>query len=136
MESCRQSEIRRARWSRFSSPTRVTQLVCTGLFALASVSLVVEAEARRLRSTLPPHPATPIQLAQGSNRVDLRIPAQALSDALTAFSAQMRLQVLYEGIIAEGLRSPGISGTYTPEEALQRLLADTGLTYRFTTPTR
>ena len=35
----------------------------------------------------------------------------------------------------EGIRSvssPGVTGLYTPEQALQKLLAETGLTYRFT----
>ena len=40
--------------------------------------------------------------------------------------------MLYEGALAEGVRSPGVSGTYTPEQAVQRLLAGTGSTYRFT----
>jgi catecholate siderophore receptor len=43
------------------------------------------------------------------------------------------VNVSKEGI--NSLSSPGVSGVYTAEEALQKLLSDTGLTYRFTSAT-
>jgi iron complex outermembrane receptor protein len=51
-----------------------------------------------------------------------------------AFADTTGIQVSYDAARLRGLRSPGVSGTYTSEEALQKLLAGTGLTYRFTTP--
>lgn len=62
--------------------------------------------------------------------VRFQIAPQALADAVTALSLHTTLQVLYDGKLAEGRKSPGVSGTYTPREALERLLAGTGLTYR------
>ncbi len=57
------------------------------------------------------------------------IPSQSLTTALIEFSAQTKLQVLYEGTITQGLQSPGVTGTLTPAEALKQLLTGTGLTY-------
>ncbi|MGD9726428.1 MAG: TonB-dependent siderophore receptor [Nitrospiraceae bacterium] len=69
---------------------------------------------------------------QPGGRRQFNIPPQPLVDALVAFSAHTKLQVLYEGPIAQGIQSSGASGELTPTEALQRLLAGTGLSYRFT----
>ncbi|HCN44783.1 MAG TPA: TonB-dependent siderophore receptor [Pseudomonas sp.] len=55
------------------------------------------------------------------------IPAQSLDGALAAFSAVTRVQVLVTSEITQGLRSPGLSGSYPQGEALGRLLAGTGL---------
>ena len=42
------------------------------------------------------------------------------------------MQVSVDGELARGVASPGVSGTMTPEQALARLLAGTGITYRMT----
>jgi len=55
------------------------------------------------------------------------IPAQDLAQALSAFTFQSRLHVLYEGAIAQGLRSTPLKGSYRPQEALRRLLIGTSL---------
>jgi iron complex outermembrane receptor protein len=60
------------------------------------------------------------------------IPAQSLSSALTRFSADTRLQVLYEGDVADKLQAPALNGTYTPAQALDKLLGGTGLKSRYT----
>ncbi|MGC4097107.1 MAG: TonB-dependent siderophore receptor [Nitrospira sp.] len=57
------------------------------------------------------------------------ITPQSLTNALIEFSAQTKLQVLYEGTITQGLQSPGVKGTLTPADALKQLLTGTGLTY-------
>ncbi|ANE57313.1 TonB-dependent receptor [Methylomonas sp. DH-1] len=59
------------------------------------------------------------------------IPSQALSSALTRFSAATGLQVLYEGDIAERITAPELKGVYSPEQALQKMLRGSGLNYRF-----
>lgn len=59
------------------------------------------------------------------------IPAQSLDGALAAFSAVTRVQVLVPAELSQGLRSPGLSGSYAQEEALARLLAGTSLGARF-----
>ncbi|MEE1921694.1 TonB-dependent siderophore receptor [Pseudomonas sp. 148P] len=55
------------------------------------------------------------------------IPAQSLDGALAAFSAVTRVQVLVTAEVTQGLRSPGVIGSYPQSEALGRLLAGTGL---------
>ncbi|MGX2041477.1 TonB-dependent siderophore receptor [Methylocaldum sp. MU1018] len=55
--------------------------------------------------------------------VQFDIPAQDLASALTAFSTQSRIQVLYEGDIAQVLRSTPLKGAYVPAEALRILLS-------------
>lgn len=60
------------------------------------------------------------------------IPRQSLDNALAAFSRVAGVQVLNRGAVTQGVTSPGVSGSFTPQEALSRLLAGTGLTPRFT----
>ncbi|BBK43509.1 TonB-dependent receptor [Allostella vacuolata] len=72
----------------------------------------------------------PAQLAQ-AGPVAFSIPAQSVDGALAAFSAATRVQVLTQGAVTRGVRSPGVSGTLPPQEALGRLLAGTGLAARF-----
>lgn len=57
------------------------------------------------------------------------IPAGDLQSALLAFSQQADLQLLYSADITAALRTQGVQGAYTPEQALRLLLAGTGLTY-------
>jgi catecholate siderophore receptor len=68
--------------------------------------------------------------AQPVRRFD--IGAASLDSVLTVFEQMtgIKVSVSTEGI--RSLSSPGVTGLYTPEQALQKLLADTGLTYRFT----
>jgi iron complex outermembrane receptor protein len=69
--------------------------------------------------------------AASDKTLQFNIPAQSLSSALTRFSADTRLQVLYEGNVADKLQAPGLNGAYTPAQALEKLLGGTGLKYRF-----
>ena len=59
------------------------------------------------------------------------IARQPLDNALAAFSQVAGVQVLNRGAVTQGIRSPGVSGSFTPQEALSRLLAGTRLTPRF-----
>lgn len=59
------------------------------------------------------------------------IPAGDLQAALLAFSRAADLQLLYPAELTAGLRTRGVQGRYTPEQALDILLAGAGLTYRF-----
>ena len=63
------------------------------------------------------------------------IPAGSLDSVLAAFEqvTGFSVHISEEGI--RSLSSPGVSGLYTPEQALQKLLANTDLTYRFTSAT-
>ncbi|HLI86005.1 MAG TPA: TonB-dependent siderophore receptor [Bryobacteraceae bacterium] len=75
---------------------------------------------------------TQSQGSQPARRFD--IPAGPLDSALEAFRrvTAIRVRIAKEGIGA--IPSPGVTGLYTPEQALQKLLADTNLTFRFTAP--
>ncbi len=69
----------------------------------------------------------PARLAQNFD-----IPAQNTGDALNAFSKQSGLRLLFSYDAVEGRRTDAIRGSFTPEEALKKLLAGTGLHYEVT----
>jgi len=69
--------------------------------------------------------------ADAGKAVQFNIPAQSLSSALIRFSADTKLQVLYDSAVAEHLQAPALNGSYTPEQALGQLLKGTGLNYRY-----
>jgi len=60
------------------------------------------------------------------------IPAGPLDRALNALAKQAGIVLAADGSLTAGKQSPGVRGTYTLEGALRRLLAGTGLGYRFT----
>jgi iron complex outermembrane receptor protein len=70
----------------------------------------------------------------GGSKQPFDVPEGELEGALFTFSGQANLQILYSSDLVTGLRSRGVQGDYTPDEALTRLLADTGLDYRYSNP--
>ncbi len=58
-----------------------------------------------------------------------KIPAQSLTGGLTAFGQQSGWQVSVHGDLIRGASTRGVSGTMTPQQALDRLLAGTGFAY-------
>lgn len=68
--------------------------------------------------------------AQESAQRAYDIPAQPLPSALTAFGRQSGLQVSVPAALARGRTSGAVSGRLSANEAVSRLLAGTGLTYR------
>ena len=77
-----------------------------------------------------------VSQTQGSQPVRrFDIPAGSLDSALTAFEQAAGYRVSLSQEAMRRLSSPSVSGVYTAEQALQRLLAGTGLTYRFTSAT-
>lgn len=67
--------------------------------------------------------------AQAAQR-DFDIPAQSLTTALVAFGQQSGLQVTVDGGMVRNLTTRGVRGRATSEQALQSLLAGTGLTFQ------
>jgi hypothetical protein len=59
------------------------------------------------------------------------IAAQPLAAALESYSASSRRQVIYNGALAIGRRSGGVSGNFTAEVALTILLEGSGLAPRY-----
>lgn len=64
--------------------------------------------------------------------VEFHIPSQPLGTALNAFAETTGWQVSVPTELITGRASTGIRGRHQPEEALQALLAGTGITYRVT----
>ncbi len=79
-----------------------------------------------------PEPATAQQPAAQAASVDFDIPPLPLDQAITRFAVQSRLQIIAPGDLTANRRSPGVRGVLAPSAALDRLLAGTGLAFRFT----
>ncbi|MCR4523280.1 MULTISPECIES: TonB-dependent receptor [Bosea] len=72
-------------------------------------------------------------MAQSARTLD--IPAQPVSSALIAFSRQTGIAVVAPASATAGKRSAAVNGALSSEAALSRLLAGTGLNFRFTSAT-
>jgi hypothetical protein len=58
------------------------------------------------------------------------IPPQALAASLQELAKQSGIQIIFFSKVVEGYEAPALNGTYTPEAALDKLLAGTNLVYR------
>ena len=90
--------------------------------AVASALAATPAQAQQSATSTPP-------MTQLRSERSFDIPAQPLTDALVAFGQQSGIQVTVDGMLARNVSSPAVSGTMTSREALNRLLAGSGLTY-------
>ncbi|QPK65543.1 TonB-dependent receptor [Methylomonas sp. LL1] len=59
------------------------------------------------------------------------IPAQSLNNALLQFAADAHLELVFSADLVRGFEAGHLIGAMTPEQALQSLLKDSGLGYRF-----
>ena len=64
--------------------------------------------------------------------VDFQISEQPLNNALNEFARQSDREIFYASDVVDGIYANGIDGNYEPEEALELLLADSGLEYSVT----
>ncbi len=62
------------------------------------------------------------------------IPAQPLDNALTQLADDANLKLLYQADVVNQLKSQPLSGSYTPQQALEIMLQGTGLKFRSTDP--
>ncbi|WP_454692153.1 TonB-dependent siderophore receptor [Achromobacter aloeverae] len=62
--------------------------------------------------------------------IRISIPAAPLGDALIQLGEQASLQIFYPPDLVKGRSAPAVYGQLSPEQALQRLLEGTGITYR------
>ena len=108
--------LKRSKHARQSSLVRALLIVC----ALVSAPLVL------LTS-----PAS-AQQQDGTGLRDYDIPGGPLDEALIAFIEASGVFLAGDAELASGLRTPGLTGRYTVDEGLARLLAGSGLQYRFT----
>lgn len=61
---------------------------------------------------------------------EFHLPAGDLAEALTAFSAQSGISVIFDNRLVGGRLTPALSGAYATDEAMTILLADAGLQFR------
>ncbi|KEQ52114.1 TonB-dependent receptor [Sphingobium chlorophenolicum] len=73
-------------------------------------------------------------VAEAQSAAAYAIPAGSLAEALTDYIEASGVALVYDASLARGRTSPGLRGSFEPAEALSRLLADTGLTFRQTGP--
>lgn len=62
----------------------------------------------------------------------LSIAPQNISDALKVLANETHIQIFSDGEALKGKKTSGIQGDFTAKQAIQKLLAGTGLTYTFT----
>lgn len=70
------------------------------------------------------------QQAAAARELPLQIEAQALGPALQELARQSGVQIVFFSRLTEGLSTQGLAGNFTVSAALERLLAETGLTFR------
>ena len=95
-------------------------LIATTLFA--SLGGTVQAMAQT---------ATAQDTAISTRQVTVSVPAQDLDQALTQFADQADLHLLFTSAEVAGLHSPALQGQMSVEQALQTLLAGSGLNWQF-----
>lgn len=69
--------------------------------------------------------------AQQAAAISINVPGGTLTRALNTLAGQAGLQIAFDASIAEGIPTRGVSGNLTVDAALSRLLAGTGISYRF-----
>jgi len=79
----------------------------------------------------------PLAMVMGSaiaeeSTFNFNIPAQPLAAAIEALSKQTGLQPFYADGTLAGKQSPALKGNYSKREAVEKLLAQSGLDYTFT----
>jgi iron complex outermembrane receptor protein len=77
--------------------------------------------------------STPVAALAQQQTYQFNIPAQSLGGALRAFGQASNQQIMLSEDTVRGKRSAGLVGSYTAADALQRLLAGSGLTAERTT---
>ncbi len=100
--------------------------------AWGAAALVVAAITGECALAQAPQRVTGNSGVADSAAVRFSIPAQPLAPALASFGNAADLQILYTADVARNMRTNGVQGTFSKGEALRRLLAGTGLAYRFT----
>lgn len=100
---------------------KLTLAIALALPALGTSLPAFAADTGAQKSSTPP-----------STKQNFNIPAQPLDNALNAFIATSDWQVGFAAGLAKDVRANAVSGSYTPQQALEKLLQGTGLVYRVT----
>ncbi|MCW8275444.1 TonB-dependent hemoglobin/transferrin/lactoferrin family receptor [Pseudomonas sp. PCH199] len=99
-----------------SSPSRVLSLLTAAILMAGTAPLMAATPAE--------------QPGRSMGNYSFAIPQQSLVSALNAFTAVTGWQVGFSAELAQGMDSPGVRGSLSPEKALDRLLVGTNLSYR------
>ncbi|MCE0461645.1 TonB-dependent receptor [Pseudomonas uvaldensis] len=102
---------------RFLAPTRTLSLLTAAILMAGSVPTALAATAAQSST-------------HNMGDYTFTIAQQPLVSALNAFTAVTGWQVGLSAELAEGVASPGVNGSLSPEKALERLLVGTNLGYR------
>lgn len=70
--------------------------------------------------------------AQSVSMPAISVESQDLGGALRTLARQTGSQIIFDPAIVQGLRAPSVEGVYSPEQAIRRMIAGSGLTYRAT----
>jgi iron complex outermembrane receptor protein len=101
------------------------------LLAGAALLLLPTPSLLAQSSTEPVAEASP-DASQTEQTYSFDIPSQSLAQAIADFSAITGLQVLYTEMVAFEVTAPALQGSFTAEQALNQLVAGSGLHYRYT----
>jgi catecholate siderophore receptor len=71
-------------------------------------------------------------VTEQQRQLQFDIPASTLETVLAAFQKTADIQVIIPNDAMRSLSSPGVTGRYSPEQALREILLGTGVSYRFT----
>lgn len=83
--------------------------------------------SRQLRLSLLASSLLIAMSAQGREKVNVDLPAAPLGEAINALAQQSSVQIIFASDLGAGRNAPAVKGRFTPEEALQTLLKDSGL---------
>jgi len=107
-----------------------SRLTCRFLAPSCTLSLLTAAILMAGTAPLALAAATVQPPARNTGDYTFAIARQPLVSALNAFTAITGWQVGMPAELAEGVASPGVSGSLPPDKALERLLVGTNLSYR------
>jgi len=92
--------------------------------AMGAVALGSGAPGSTAQASIPPQPGADVVRTYA-------IPAGSMAGALSAFADANGFHLLYDTRLTKALKTPGLSGTYSPEQGLGLLLSGSGISYRF-----
>ena len=101
-----------------------------GAFAVAAIACLGLLSPAQGFATSGAAPTQRVQAVGGPQALD--IPAGPLATSLNALSRAAGLTLAVDPAQVAGKTAPALSGAFTPQQALERLLAGSGLVYRFT----
>src|ERR1700761_8042751 len=70
--------------------------------------------------------------ADGQATVKFNLPSQSLAESLRAVASQTQTNILFDRVLVRGLTAQPLEAQLNLDQAMHRLLAGTGLTYRKT----